>query len=121
MIPGTLGTKIALFHEYNSSDVYRVCLILQPQLWWHGAITNDAGQRFPASFVMTTARLQPLGSAPMRPAQTERHGLGRERHGDVQQSPHFGDCQFGQLWSILFPPTPGSECGRATPALAWHR
>jgi 1,6-anhydro-N-acetylmuramate kinase len=45
-------------------------LVLQPQLWRHGAITNDDGQRFPASFVVTTARLQPLGSAPMRPAQT---------------------------------------------------
>ena len=65
--PEAEGRLVLPKHEFGL-DV--IALVLQPQLWWHGSITNDDGQCFPTSFVVTTARLQPLGSTPMRPAQT---------------------------------------------------
>lgn len=64
------GVFLCAFIGAMVGDTLFFCLVLQPQLWWHGSITNDDGQCFPTSFVVTTARLQPLGSTPMRPAQT---------------------------------------------------
>ena len=54
--------------------------------------------------VMTTAGQPALVSAPIRPRQTQRGGVGWQRQRHIQQPPHFRHCYARQFcsWSPPF-------------------
>jgi hypothetical protein len=92
-------------------------LVLQPHLWWVIVMGNSYGQDCLPAPVVTAARLLSPGSAPTRPSQPQLHRAWWQGHSHFQQTTHFRNGQFSQLW--VWSPLFSSALQRMEANQAW--